>query len=265
MRIFKSIRVVGLALALTLSVVPTLSANASPVLDQKEIRTLTGQVLALVQEGKESEVENLPLSKKYKEIFEKNPDLKTKYINSLDVTNAAHNRELRDTAKTFKKGDRTFTVFEDGSFSVTKNTINAPKVENGIVATGSSSTGEQWYSAFEGQSFVNDSQTDLWAVVKSGELHLRTNYNIYSTSATISDVNYAGTWTVWPLTLVSSTTSTQINNQRTVNSKGEFVLQNNCGSQGACTSLTHVGYTYITVQYAGDGTIKFTVKSDWNW
>lgn len=235
-------------------------------LDFDEIRQLHEKVYQLVLNGQGDEVDNLPEVKKYKEIFAANPELYAQYVDSLDV------KKADKVTKRFGKGGAQKTIdgkdiykMDDGSFFVLENKVQGAtpiKAPSGRVgALGTHPTSEQWYNAYEGQSFTNDAVWSAWGVYQQVVMHLVTDYKIYSQTATITSVSAAGTSAVIPST-VSSSTSIINNNVRAVSSHGDYTQTDYIVYPLVPgKSWTYGITTNITVQYAGNGNIAFTAQS----
>lgn len=125
-------------------------------------------------------------------------------------------------------------------------------------------TGEQTYTGTVGQNFTNDAQFDNWGVTRTSSLHLVTKYTVYSTSATINSVNTTGTQAWFPESIGSTSTSILTNNARVVTSRGDYTIIQTCpNGWGTCGSYSRAIETTVNIKYAGNGSITFTVKSDY--
>ncbi|MGU3469870.1 hypothetical protein ACLBWT_01730 [Paenibacillus sp. D51F] len=237
------------------------SAKDSQDFNDLEIKKLHEQIFTLVSNGQENQVETLPLYQKYQEIFREDSELKANYLLSLEANKASD-----DAIEIVEKGNKTYEIFEDGSFSVLTNSINAKPLDNsgggfstfGVVQD----TGEQYYTATSGQLITNDARHDIWGAYKTAELHLVTQAKIYSTSATITNTSTSGTSSWFPGGFSSTGTSISTNNARTVQSVGDYAYTVTCPvGWGVCASTNFQIKTIIDVKYAGNGSITFTSRS----
>lgn len=260
-------------LSWSLVVSSSIFARPSPqsYLNEDEIKVLHEQTYSLVVNGKEGLVDSQPLVKKYKDIFEHNPELYLEYLSKLDVNDANKIREkLADESSiTFtSKGDRVIKM-DDGSFIVEHSSLkNSKGIE--VKSEGNSDsfklfdvhqdTGWQSYTAnSSGESFTNDARQDYWGLWKTQELHLVTKYKVYTSTIEITSTSTAGTSAWFPGKVDEKSSKINKNNAKEVESMGEYTIA------GVVKEITYSKditiTTNIKINNASGGKINFSVRS----
>ncbi|GIP57033.1 hypothetical protein MKX50_08225 [Paenibacillus sp. FSL W8-0186] len=260
---------------LSLSLVLSSSIFASPSpraqINEEEIRILHEQTYDLVMQGKEDLVDSQPLVKKYKEIFEQNPELYVEYLSTLDIYNSIElNKQVTDESSfTYTaKGNRVIKM-PDGSFIVEHQSLKnnegieiKPETNTGggvSLFAVLQDTGWQSYSASTGHNFTNDARHDFWGVWKTQELHLVTKGKVQNTYIEITSTSTVGTSAWFPGKVASQSSSIVTNNARNVESTGDYNIT------GVIQEITYSKQIKITTKIrldsASGGNVSYSIRS----
>ncbi|EPY12833.1 hypothetical protein [Paenibacillus alvei] len=263
-KLFRSV-----TLVLALSLVMSMTVMASPQKSEfnvSELKLAQDQAYEMVLRGEAEQADSNPTIKKFKNYFEQNPEAYAEYINTLDVLNQDKvNAKLANSEFTTTADGKLVMRMNDGSFLVTHNTLTdvdgnimlpeSPLLTNAVIQD----TKWQTYSATIGEKFTNDARHDFWGTHKMQEIPLVTKYTVNSTAIQITDTSTTGTASWFPGTVEPGTPRVLSNNAREVEATCGYKYGGlvDWGSFSKSASIT----TSLKVNYAGSGSISFSVRS----
>ncbi|MBU5671803.1 hypothetical protein [Paenibacillus brevis] len=260
--------IVVISLSLVMS--PSIFANPSPQsqINDEEIKLLHSQTYDLVIQGKEDAVESLPLVKKYKEIFEQNPELYIEYLSKLDIYNNEQINNHVDNVHTYTVEGNRVTRMPDGSFIIQHQSLKndegveikpQPITDDIRLMDILQDTGWQKYTNPSGHNFTNDARHDFWGVWKTQELHLVTKGKISMSDIEITSTSTVGTNAWFPGKIESQSSSVITNNSKNVKSSGEYTIT------GIIKEITYSKTIGITTELRWDGLssrdVKYSIRS----
>lgn len=248
-KIFKGMLVAVLMLSVA---APAVSAESTS-LSQTELQNTLHKVKSLVAAGKISEATQLPEVKKLQD------PANDALVKSLDIYNPELVEEKLNEIS-LVDNDRKIIEFEDGSFIIaTQKTVPRVKKGNDSVITPLNEGGI-------GSTYASTASYELWGAYKAAEYRLVTDFTIYSGSNTITNTTTAGTSAIFPSSFTSQSSKVVTNNARTTKSQAEYVLLTgvSIGGQPIGYSRTNTLSTTITINYANNGVINFSVNNTYN-
>lgn len=206
-------------------------------------------VLGLVQQGKEEEVNQLPLVKKYLALFKNNPQLYEEYIKQTDVFNP---KKVKDKLQGLElaSGEKKIIVMDDGSFIVLKsedipfNEAQTPLITPQTVTN----SYHEEITVASGASRVHTTTQDYYGIYLTCSIQLTTNYRPFTNKITIDSNSTSGTKAIFPSSISPGTPTTSGNNSNHVTISCDYTEVS--GING------NIGFTYVH-----NITSSFVIKS----
>ncbi|GFN33974.1 hypothetical protein [Paenibacillus xylaniclasticus] len=247
----------SLILMFTLFGSVAMASPASPASNIKsKHKSLMLKVRTLVEKGLNEEAMRLPEVRQLKAEFSMNKQQESDFIKSLDANNP---RLVKEKMKNIKvnSNERKVIPFDDGSFIVLENKTEKVTDQVQALDTFNTTIGKEW---------TTNAKYEIWGMYLAAEYHLISVYNVYSGHTEIKTTAVTGTKAYFPTTVSSATSQIVTNNSRTNVTRGDYTQIDGVSIGGQTIGFTHFYSltTTITVNYAGNGNINFSVSSTWS-
>lgn len=178
-------------------------------LDYDELRELHQEVKELVLSGNEDLVDQLPGVKKYKKIFNENPDLQEEYLDSLEALNNEKNLAVNTNDQNIVEfGDGSFIVVGGETTGVDENGNKITPEDNDEYTLFADDLGPDVFVGTVGSTVTTDHYKQVWGIYLAFEGHLVTEYRIDNINTlNVASRSIAGSRSYYPTTYTGSATT----------------------------------------------------------